>query len=52
MDIFKNFSDLLTLNSGDRKISSHFCFSFTIISFKLWADPIILNDLGKLKFPI
>ena len=40
------------LNSGDRKISSHFCFFLTIISFKLWAEPIILNDLGKLKLPM
>ena len=34
---------VLSLNKGDIKISFIFCSSFSLISFKLCADPIILN---------
>ena len=45
---------LLFLNNGDKKMHFMFCFSLTLISFKVWADPnnlkffLILKEL-KIK---
>ena len=42
------FKGLLTTgNIGDKKILEHFCNFFTLISFTLWAEPIISNLFGK-----
>lgn len=39
--IFKNFFDFFILNRGDKKITCTPCFFFSLISFKLCAEPRI-----------
>jgi len=48
----RNFLDLAILNIGEIKISLQPCLSLTFISFRLWAEPIILKFLGREKEPV
>ena len=46
LNLFKPKKVLFLLNNEATKIISTFCNSFSFISFKVWADPKIINSIG------